>query len=894
MKERGIGMFVFLVVLGLLLATPGVVASIDGINISMKVNYSGGESIKGKVELKITNDLPALNITSNFPGSLSLLDWLRRNALVEGTDYRCTTKNCTIAMSAQTDLPAPLSLSSETKVVGFNLSGDDLQIQSLRLGIQSDAASSCSAQVSVDVIDGNVSLLNGKYVNTLCDVKQRGCYSNAAKQVVAEISSNQQNPYCEKITLPAGPAYHLSAIVTNSTKAYAELTLSLYDINWNAIDSCVLPKHAQHTEELNCVINVSRSASQSSLLCISAKAGIVSNYSIATETSSPVCGTSQRGSSSFNRDYPLSAQPLTFAQPSFEINEYSVSQLTGKSLVNLLNTYLNKVYGNNCTNGCALPFVIHSATNQQISFSTAELKYTSLGALLTNTHLYTLESVQPTISADRVNLSLDSLNFSIPRGTKESTFVLFAGGTRIFSPVTLSIQSGFDFEVYPDVATLGLPTLFNIGGNDNITQSVWKFGDGNVDTIKGKALYHIYKDAGNFILEVTATKNGGTVSTKKFSVKVGDANVSAKILLPYATQRLANLSAQLAQLPSWKSQILEKKLNITSLKVSLDTLQKQYTAATSDDNYTVIVKGILQLNIPSDVLPTTTNEDTLLIGIPNANLRYLAVLSEVDMEKVSNEESIKRALADWTDRSYKADVKREVYSSLNGGKVTELATFFTVSITKVAENATPAFFILDAPLSAVSFDGSYQQQEITAGSSKGTVIPISGDKVFSFVLPESADIASLGVYLAPNLNDLTSEQVKAEPFNFYSPWRSARNGIILTILGFFIVYLFLQGWYKRHYESHLFRTGDDLYNIVNFIYNARSQHLGDGDIRKKLVFTGWSGEQVTYAFKKIDGKRTGMLEIPIFKFLENRKVRKEIEKRQQEAVDARFIKRPSF
>jgi hypothetical protein len=82
--------------------------------------------------------------------------------------------------------------------------------------------------------------------------------------------------------------------------------------------------------------------------------------------------------------------------------------------------------------------------------------------------------------------------------------------------------------------------------------------------------------------------------------------------------------------------------------------------------------------------------------------------------------------------------------------------------------------------------------------------------------------------------------------------------------------------------------------MVHFIYNARSQSLTDGDIRKRLVETGWNSEQVVYALKKIDGKRTGMYEIPIFKFMENRKVKKEIEKRQEEPIDARFIKRPSY
>lgn len=71
--------------------------------------------------------------------------------------------------------------------------------------------------------------------------------------------------------------------------------------------------------------------------------------------------------------------------------------------------------------------------------------------------------------------------------------------------------------------------------------------------------------------------------------------------------------------------------------------------------------------------------------------------------------------------------------------------------------------------------------------------------------------------------------------------------------------------------------------------------MSDREIKSKLSQSGWKGEQITYAFKKIDGKRTGMYEIPLFKFVENKRVRKEIEMRHPgQEIDTRFIKRPEF
>ena len=67
--------------------------------------------------------------------------------------------------------------------------------------------------------------------------------------------------------------------------------------------------------------------------------------------------------------------------------------------------------------------------------------------------------------------------------------------------------------------------------------------------------------------------------------------------------------------------------------------------------------------------------------------------------------------------------------------------------------------------------------------------------------------------------------------------------------------------------------------------------MGDKDIKDKLKTMKWSGEQINYVFKKIDGKRTGMWEIPLFKFRENKKVKQEIEKKQGVPADLRFMGR---
>ena len=125
------------------------------------------------------------------------------------------------------------------------------------------------------------------------------------------------------------------------------------------------------------------------------------------------------------------------------------------------------------------------------------------------------------------------------------------------------------------------------------------------------------------------------------------------------------------------------------------------------------------------------------------------------------------------------------------------------------------------------------------------------------------------------------------------PWGWFTFGMIMLLIVFFVVYILLQEWYKKNYESYLFKKKDDLFNIINFIYNSRASGLDDGEIKKKLSKSGWNNEQISYAFKKIDGKRTGMFEIPIFKSRENKEVREEIERRHPgKPMDPRFVRRP--
>jgi hypothetical protein len=161
------------------------------------------------------------------------------------------------------------------------------------------------------------------------------------------------------------------------------------------------------------------------------------------------------------------------------------------------------------------------------------------------------------------------------------------------------------------------------------------------------------------------------------------------------------------------------------------------------------------------------------------------------------------------------------------------------------------------------------------------------------IIPGKVSLTDAPLYLFPTLSELKQAFVIASCNNNNvcdassgetwkncrsdcSPWHLALIWIIVMIVILFIIYILLQEWYKRRYEDHLFKNKNDLYNLINFISNSEKQGLARDAIYSKLSEKEWDSEQIRYAYNKFHGKRTGMWEIPIFKFMENKEVTKQL------------------
>ena len=890
MKKLCLVMAVFLI-LSLQIAS----ASFTYKNHSMQTSYRAGETINGTINIKFINESAGAKITSNFNGSSTLLEMLERQSLVEGVDYNCTIRNCipgymTEGFASQVTLD-----SADRRMVGFKVNGRSVSIESAQFKVTSNAPASCIRQFALDPLDNNtITIYNDRYTSNSCGVKKRGCFDGSLQQDSYQIATVTNNAFCEKMNLSYAPAYKVGATIFNSTSGDSQLTMELFDNDWNSLGECDLPSNSQHEQELSCIINYSSSKSRDYFVCLQAETGIQANYTIRSEQAGNICGTSNAGSSSFNRDYDIFSEAMEYDFPNMIINETTFAKLTGgESLAGIMDEYISEHYDRDCTGtGCTIPFEFLAIAGQTLTFSDASIKYDDENTLLSNGNLYLLEKKEAALSTGFINLNVRNAGMTIPIASKETKLYLYINKTPVFSsPLTIQIAASFEFDITPKFALIGLETEFRAQTNQNVTSSVWKFGDGTTGTSSGKNIKHRYSEEQNYQMEVELTNREGVKSQRTFTIMVGNANESINILMKKYDSSIGNLSRQINSYPSWISTELQKKVDILSINQSLTSIKTDLAFSTEEESLDILER-LIELDVPSAVETTGSGELPMEIGLDNMDADYIKELSTGQELTEAETESLRQKIITWMERNYNSKISFQKISKINDAGQEVLVTSYKITANKINSSA-PAFLIIDYPKSEIVFMKGYGEREVSSEISSGVAIPLEGQSEIEFLIPEEVEVESLGAYISPEIRDLNVEE-NVEFIEKESRTWAATIWYIVLFAALFVIYIGLQEWYKRHYENYLFKNRDDIYNMINFIFNARISQLPDSEIKRKLQQSGWRSEQINYATRKLDKKRTGMFEIPIFRFFEQRKIRQEIEKRQQNPEDTRFIKRPGL
>ncbi len=877
----------FIILYFILILNIGFVnAAYNYYNNSIEREYGAGEIIKGKVVMSFNNEPAESLLTSNFPGNISLLDFLKKNELEEERDYNCSIAGCGSSYNANNAIDK-FNLKNES-IIGFRMSGDGVvSVKSIGFNIKSKAPNSCYPQIYIDIGDKKeFYLINNKYIDKECSTKNQGCFNRTLQSYTNAIIGPTQ--YCMNVTLPIAPAYRVGGDIINSGQGSGNLKMQLRDPEDNSlIKECTLPKNTQNTESLSCIIEFASHEQKEYFLCIVQEGN--GNYAIASETSFPVCGT-DNGGLSYTRDYSLFAQSLQFDYVNMLVNDDILKNKYGKKLSDIANEYIEEMYLGGCLPNCIIPIKI-SGIEQEIDITNVKAEYREGGTSLETNEIYNLARAYPKVSSAPLYLSLDYADFTIPFDAKGDINLEFKiNGADIFQALSIQVSPGLNFSIEPLVIAVGIPTKFNIKGVQNISEVEWDFGDGSSkEKSQGESPAHVYRNEGEYSISVKITKTDRTSFSKTFKIFVGNAQAaSATLILKYEND-LKNVSRQISNLPAWVSNTIRQKIGIASLQESVNILKSRLNA--SVENASEIVIALLALNIPEEIVIGYEGRVPTIAAGENINLGYLD--SAEIREDISDEQRdyLRRGLVSWIYENFDSNIDFKIIYSKKGSVREDLATVFKINISPKKELSEEVNLFIDYPFGETIFMKEYGQRESSNLELGGSVVPINKAEIIEFFISEEIQATDLGVYLAPkNLNSIIEKVELAHP----PSKKGGKAGIMIlaVLIGVFIAYIALQEWYKRHYESYLFKDSADLYNVITFIYNARYSGLKDENIGEKLRLKKWSREQISYAFKKLDGKRTGMYEIPILKFLERRKVRKELSKRLQKQRDVRFIKRP--
>ncbi|OIO43385.1 hypothetical protein COY79_02270 [Candidatus Pacearchaeota archaeon CG_4_10_14_0_8_um_filter_35_169] len=850
----------------------GVFASFDYNGNSLVTSYAEGEIIKGSVNISFNNEKAESMFTSNLDGESSLLDFLLNNSLEIDVDFDCSTPDCETGYEPLSELNQ--FVLEDERVLGFRVSGNDISsVESAKFRITGNSGNSCINPVFIDILNNNQEILvSDSYVeDEYCGNTNRGCFDTGANLDEVQVATS---PYCNKMVIPTGPGIEVGAKIKNTTKGVADLKMELYGIDGDFIDACDLPKHTQIEETLGCVINYSIVQQDEYLVCVKiASATGNPNYKIMSENEEEICGTDNLGIS-YTRDYDIYMKVLKYGPIDMIVDDGLFNKKYNFNLKGYIMDYIYDNYAGDCQPDCVVPIRFYGGSQVEFSLSDIEFSFKDGNTLVEKNSIYDVTETPALISLEDLILDLSKAGFSVPYDTNQNKFKLYLGGNKIFEE-PIEVSESFEFDVNPKFVAFGQSTVFYASASDgNITKTEWKFGDGDEEIVNGNRVTHRYLEQGEFDLEVTATKDGNITGTRTFTILVADAKESARITIDDYNSRIVTVKENILDYPDWFGIYLTIAINVEGIENKLSVLESQYEGATEDENYTEIMLELLELKVPKSINSTINGKLPLVIGYENFNIGHIEDLSgdEVDNDKAE------KAILGWMDEYFSGSIGFDVISGDFDSGVEAISTKFEVDVS--VDDGVPAtsYLIMNPGLDEVTFSKESGQMDVSGATS---VKMDTTRKVLEFAMSGEVLAEDLGIYISPFPSELDLEEdteTGEEDEGF--KWRRFIIGIIVLIVLAFIAYIIMQEWYKRNYQHHLFRNDNDIYNLINFVYNGRKAGMNDRQIKYKLKQSRWSGEQIDYAIKKLDGKRTRMWEIPLFRGREKKKIKKEIMKRQ--------------
>lgn len=883
----------------ILLFSSGISAFSKSLNLgnvsnSINDNYAPGAALNGWINISL-KDEPTDSLLTVFNYSVSIIDVLRINSLIRGVQYNCSVSSCNTSYAPVDSESSSTSFtlnSGEKKLVGLKIPAGSVEsVSNLILNVGSSAGAGCYSPLKIDI--GNEGIYDWVYnkeaLGDYCSSENYGCYQTSTN-LVALFQDGVSEQYCQYINVSAAPGFKVGANITGSGNA---------NISFSIDDSHSCSVLATSAGKVSCDIhNLTLEDSQSLFVCMSQTSG-TGEYKLYYDSVAPTCGES-------NTDFSIFVQPIKYSAPATLVLNLTNDQA---SFAGIVDQYLNEIYSNDCSNGCIIPISFYSNQNaQKIDINSVKLNYKTTQGLFSVEKVCNLTQSVSKINMGFTKLNLLGLGFNVSRVPKNYSATFKIAGADVLTKNINVLNLPIINEVYPLEVPAGAVIYFTaIVSEYNITNYKWDFGDNSsVVEVSSNHVSHKYNELKKYTIKLTAVNSFGE-SNKTFQVNV----ISPKNYLPIAIEsykkKVSDIRTQLNTYPSLVKSYLEKKLDLTAIDLKIATLDSKYRTANSTPEYIDIANSLLTINLPKNIGLVDSASGKFIVDDKKINMASLNTLTTENLE--GTEDSIKKAILEWFVKSVSVDISSSSFLALYENSSVPLGSYFNVRLTsKINSNLGNVYAVIARPKASLEF-GSASPSQTDLTSSTGILLDMaSGSKTFDFiVLNEKIGLLDAPLYFSPPLSELStgynisicnfndkceSEEDSSNCRADCRPWGKTILWLFVLIILFLIAYIACQQWYKRRYESYLFKDKNDLFNLIHFISNAEKQGLARDEIIQKLKEKDWHSEQIVYAYRKFKGERTGMLEIPLFGLFEGSKINREIDIRNKIGTNARVIPRP--
>ncbi len=872
--KRGL---VFLLVFFILIGSISFVSSFSSENIGnlshlITTQYGPSDYIKGWINISL-EDEPTKSVFEDDEGnSINLIDLLNINKDLgyDGfDDFSCTPRNCETDYSAtnpQTEKTFSLDKGNFT-IFGFEFTGKLTAVNSINFTLESDSPPSCDNQLKIDFFnDKTIVVGNDKtFDEQICEGSWNpyGCFNKSKN---TEEYTIRVTPHCQKIRLTESPGFKIGAWVKKETAGTKKLTMELR--NYDKSCKLTMGDISDEGGEISCNIDYLITKPEDYYVCIYSDDGTGEYRIRGNENPSMGCGFH---GISIPSETPGAYQIFAKGKMFEALRGYPL-EISGDTLAEEAHEYITKTYGGgayvDCSSGCVVPIKFISGMNQNITIKNLTIKYEKEGVgEVTKKDFYDLNTTTAIVNADFQKLYLDGANFSVPSEIDNHTFELTLNDIEIFSE-EISVEKVPEIKsLKPTTTASAYPTEFEvtIEPDGNITEYVWDFENNNdTETTAVNKVTYTYDSTGTYKLEITVTDSNQRSSSRIFIITVGTPEEEINRKLTKMRTDLENVKAQINAFNSFLQDSLESILDINELDEKLTAIYTANASAVNESDYNQIMTDLLKLE---GELPESITESASADSISfypeesDIDLDILKAIGGGDYD-TSNESKYIDAVLAWNQENVETKITFKELSAKYKYSEGAILRTFELDINKKNEEYNP--YLILRKLDNLEFKEDYSEKNesgyvyIDLTDSQTTII---------FSTTEDVDFADLPAFISPRISELSILDGDEEENETLLKLAIFILIIFLLVIIGFVSYIVLQTWYKKKYESHLFKNRNDLYNLVSYIQSSKKRGLENKDIISKLKKSGWKSEQITYIMRKYVGKRTGMFEIPVGKIL---------------------------